>query len=200
MLGLLYPAVLGSIAFSGLTAVFGTLLPHVVKRQPPWITAFDPSSALRATLYVLTFAFYCCDYYYLRFTNTYRKLFFVFDCIFVIGLYLTAALIDLSPRNGVPDLKSIVVLYALFMALYLWWDLVESAVSRRQGHREESLYRFVLSWEVLSLVLLAITWYFTSQTPRGGVLVCLALGLVTIGFILVDIKKKKYCKSLPTST
>jgi hypothetical protein len=197
MLGLLYPAVLGSIAYSGLAAVFKTLLPLVVKRQAPWTVAFDPSTALRAVLYVLTFAFYCCDYYYLRFTNTYRKLFFTFDCIFIVGLYLTAALIDWPELNGVPDLRSIVVLYAIFMALYFCWDWIERAASKRQGQGEEKLYRWVLCWEALSLLILIVTWLLASQTLRGGVFVCLALALITTGFVFVDIEKKNHCKSLP---
>lgn len=199
MLGLFYPAVLGTIAYAVLSAVVGPLLPWAMHRAFPSLQSLDKTSLIRALLYVITFTFYCCDYFYLRFTNVYRLLFFFFDCFIIIGLYLTAQVIEVSGANGantIPDLRLIVYLYCFFMLLYLWWDLLERN-SASPSADDRKLYKFVISWEALSLVTLLIAACLLRQTMRSSIVLCSVLAIITLTFICVDVRKKRLFRDLP---
>src|ERR1044072_2772343 len=83
MTGLLYPAVLGTVIYIGLDSIVDTL--HSVREAlrlggAPvdfWLT-------LKLISLFATIAFYSCAFMYTLFTRTYRRLFFVYDCIFVV--------------------------------------------------------------------------------------------------------------------
>jgi hypothetical protein len=197
MLGLFYPAVLGAIAYYALDAMLGSLRPFVLQRRFPRIADFDAATAYRALLYVLTFTFYCCDYFYLRFTNTYRKLFFAFDVVFVVGLYETATLIEAHDPSGIPDVTAILFWFTAFMILYLVWDVIECREAVRTGAPDRTIYTWVLGWEAGSLLLLGSAWVGVSRNVVGAVALAVVLALVDIGFVITDIKKKRYCRTLP---
>jgi hypothetical protein len=197
MLGLFYPAILGAIAYYALDAMFGSLRPFVLERRFPTIAEFDPIGAYRALLYVLTFTFYCCDYFYLRFTNTYRKLFFAFDVVFIVGLYETATLIEARDASGIPDVAAILFWFVAFMLLYLVWDLIEWREAVRTKAPEQTIYTWVLGWETVSLVLLSSTFFCMKRNVGGASALAVVLTFVDIGFVIIDIKKKPYCRSLP---
>jgi hypothetical protein len=126
MLGLIYPAVLGTIMYSGLDSLFA--------QRFRWSGTFDCTIILKFLLLVVTLAFYICDYLYIIFTRNYRKKFFAYDLVFLFGLYLTVRVLHLP--NQEPPLKAPVIAgcYFVFMWLYYRWDRLErQAELNRRG-------------------------------------------------------------------
>src|SRR4051794_24629701 len=96
MLELVYPAVLGAVLFQTLDFVTTAFI-SLDHWCSPGMT-FDPLTAVKCVLLLVTIAFYGCDYVYIILTPNLRVKFFLYDCAFLMGLYLT--LVCLKVRNA----------------------------------------------------------------------------------------------------
>src|SRR3979409_2387804 len=96
MLGLIYPAVLGTILYQLLFTIA-----HVLRDQYP-LTAIV---WIKWTLVVISIGFYVCDYLYIVFTKRYYWWAFVCDVVFLLALYATVIEIDVDKHRDLPHHK-----------------------------------------------------------------------------------------------
>ena len=113
MLGLIYPAVLGTILYQ----LFFTI-GHVLREQYPatailWI---------KWTLVVISIGFYVCDYLYIIFTKRYYWWSFLCDIVFLLAFYASVIAIDVDNPVRPPNHKVILLCYLISLLVYLVWD------------------------------------------------------------------------------
>jgi hypothetical protein len=186
MLNLIYPAVLGTVMYG---AVAATLEPLVGVLAGRTVTASaDPNALLKACLLVITVAFYIADYLYIWFTRQFGWLFFAFDLVFLVTLYVSVYAIGLSAGPTTPpSLPLVVKCFLIFMGLYLVWDVIER--SRSQNSRERRWYGRVLTWEGLSLLVLAGIFALGLYSPA---VVVVTLSFITCAFWVLTLQKRYF--------
>ncbi len=87
MLGLIYPAVLGTILYQ----LFFTLA-HVLREQIP----LSAILLIKSALVIISIGFYISDYLYIVFTKRYYAWAFLCDIVFLLALYATVIAIDVD--------------------------------------------------------------------------------------------------------
>lgn len=196
MLGLIYPAVLGSVIYSALEPLVTAFTSIRLAFSRGGYTV-DTLVALKLLTLFGTIAFHLFDYLYIMFTRQYRRLFFLYDCIFTATLYVTVVsigLIDTETRSRPPDLRTIIVCFLIFMGLYLVWDLTERR-NATNSEGERILYNKVIKWELLSLVgfgsSYVVAMCFSHTVLRMTVFV-LILSAVTVVFGRLSWEKRQY--------
>src|SRR6202171_4373151 len=145
MLGLIYPAVLGTILYQ----LFFTIA-HVLREQYPLTSIFW----LKGTLVFISIVFYVCDYLYIVFTKRYYWWSFLCDVVFLLALYATVIAIDVDNPHGLPRNKVILFCYFIFLMVYLVWDGYEF-LSLPRG-KERDFYRSVVTWELPWLFVIGV--------------------------------------------
>jgi hypothetical protein len=195
MLGLIYPAVLGSIFYTFIGET-GKQLPALFNSETR-----DEVLVVKFLLLVITLIFYLFDYLYIIFTKDFHPLFFIFDLIFVGFLYRTVVLIGIgeSMQTQAPNLQGITICYLIFMGLYLIWDLIErfgkSKGILRCVEKEKGLYNLIILWEVISIILLLVYLWILPSHFNQGVLGKVLIGLlsfITTCFGILTLLKAKY--------
>ena len=185
MLGLVYPAVLGTVLYTVLGAALdpflSVLLGHSRTVGAPWV---------KWVLLLTTVAFYCCDYLYIMFTRQFSVAFFLCDLVLLAGLYITVLTIDITtavfPHR---NLVLVAACYLGFMVLYLMWDLFERF---NTGDRaEQRFYNKVIYWESSSILIVVAWLVFDNQ--RNALLAVLLL-LITIRFAVLAMQKRVFYK------
>ena len=183
MLGLIYPAVLGTILYQ-LLFTFS----HVLREQIP------PSAVLliKSVLVVISIGFYVCDYLYIVFTKRYYAWAFLCDVIFLLALYATVIAIDVDNSHTMPRNKLTLGCYFIFLLVYLIWDGYEFLTLPRG--RERDFYRAVVFWELPGLFAIGVLEIVALVWPNQFVMSILAiivLSIVTIwfGFLINRMRK-----------
>ena len=182
MAGLAYPAVLGNIIY---------MLFQSFER----LNTQDALAPSKFLLLALTAAFYLCDFMYLTFTKQFGALFFALDSVFVVLLFWTIHLIGVWRPADDPGICGISMLFAIFMALYFLWDLIEfwRLKSTPRTDPERNFYLKMFTWEGLSLAgflsILCIPRLRTSEA------LCVALLLVTAAFACLLVSKGRYFRA-----
>lgn len=200
MLGLIYPAVLGTIMYSGMDALYAQITSDLAALANGFRLTADPDTMLRFFLLAVTLAFYVCDYLYIMFTKQYRGLFFVFDLVFLAGLYVTVQVLDLSNKNPLPlgaaEVNKIAFWYLLFMILYFVWDLIDRP---HKPGREQQLYNKVLRWEILAIASLGVhvilVKYLHGYQHFSAWFLLVILGSITAFFGKYTLQKREFCKT-----
>jgi len=183
MLEQIYPAFLGSYIYMFYDKVFDQIFP------------FDSNFLFKLFLFVIALAFYYSDFYYIKFTNTYRWWFFVFDLAFLVTLLATIKFTDIEDKATPVNVRGILFCYSIFLFLYLLWDIYERRFDCCPDE-EKPLYDRVISWEIGSVVILMIY----ALTSLSSVLVLRLIPIVfSIFFLLWDIIKKTECPKNKTS-
>jgi hypothetical protein len=202
VLGLIYPAVLGSI--------FYTALGELTKQATALWTflvaegAYDVSFVVtvKCALLFIAIAFYFCDYLYILFTNDYHSMFFLIDLVFIVTMYLAFAAIGLDGSDRPPSAKTMLLLYLVFMALYYKWDKLE--IGRCKNKSESDLFRQVVRWEKLSiagivlcwLMIMALEYLWPRKVNLGegvpGLLVAVVMAAVTFYFARYTAAKRQF--------
>ncbi len=183
MLGLVYPAVLGTILYQ---LVF--TIAHVLREQYP----LSAIVWIKWTLVVISIGFYVCDYLYIVFTKRYYWWSFLCDVVFLLALYATVIAIDVDNPRSLPHNKVILLCYFIFLMVYLVWDAYEF-LSLPQG-KERDFYRSVVSWELPWLFvigifeIIALLW---NDHFMISILTIIILSIVTIwfGFLVSRMRK-----------
>src|ERR1700704_332338 len=183
MLGLIYPAVLGTILYQ----LFFTIA-HVLREQYP----LSAIVWIKWTLVVISIGFYVCDYLYIVFTKRYYWWAFVCDIVFLLALYATVIAIDVDNPRSLPHNKVILLCYFIFLLVYLLWDGYEFLTLQRG--KERDFYRAVVSWELPWLFIIgvfeivALVW---KNQLMISILTTIVLSLVTIwfGFLVSRMRK-----------
>jgi hypothetical protein len=189
MLGLIYPAVLGTVLYSVLAAALSPLISLLNKGV---LGPFAPG--LKWVLVITTVAFYVCDYLYIMFTREFRFLFFIFDLILLAGLYLTFMTIDIT-THSLPhkNLTVVAASYGVFVFLYFVWDVLERRSTRDDSER--SLYLKVIIWEGVSFIALLL-WFclhaWMENDPRSAVVLAGLLILITVRFGILALRKRQF--------
>jgi hypothetical protein len=184
MLGLIYPAVLGTILYQ----LFFTI-GHVLRQQYPatailWI---------KWTLVVISIGFYVCDYLYIIFTKRYYWWSFLCDIVFLLAFYATVIAIDVDNPIRPPNNKVILLCYLIFLLVYLVWDGYEFLTLPRG--KERDFYRAVVFWELPGLFFIgvfeifALAWNEHFMTSIGTIII---LSLVTIWFGILIRRMRKF--------
>src|SRR4051812_48130570 len=125
MLELLYPAVLGAVLFFAFETT-RILLPAMAV----WSSTAPPFSSLvllKCLLFYITVIFYGCDYVYIMLTREFTVKFFWYDCVFLVGLYVTLVMLRVH-EGELPELPVawfVAILYVLFFSMYWRWDYLE---------------------------------------------------------------------------
>src|SRR2546427_5131356 len=140
MLGLIYPAVLGTILYQLVFTVA-----HVLREQYP----LSAIIWIKWSLVVISIGFYVCDYLYIVFTKRYYWWSFLCDVVFLLALYSTVIAIDVDNPVRPPNHKVILLCYLIFLLVYLVWDGYEFHTLPRG--RERNFYRAVVFWELPSV-------------------------------------------------
>ena len=183
MLGLIYPAVLGTILYQ----LFFTIA-HVLREQYP-VTAI---LGIKWTLVVISIGFYVCDYLYIGFTKRYYWWSFLCDVVFLLAFYATIIAIDVDNPTRPPNHKVILLCYLIFLLVYLVWDGYEFLTL--PGGKERDFYRAVVSWElpglfvIGALEIIALVW---NNQMMISILTILVLSLATVwfGFLISRMRK-----------
>ena len=178
MLGLIYPAVLGTVMFAGMQVAIAPVAAFVIGAETH---ALDSITWAKLTLLGITILFYCFDYLYITFTKKFDWPFFFCDLAFIVVLYVTVYAIDLeqlSPDS--PHLRAIWLCYSCFMILYLLWDVYERR--RCPDPAERTFYTYVILWELLSLGALAAAVLWLDEGAFGLRVTIRALAVITVLF------------------
>jgi hypothetical protein len=174
MLGLIYPAVLGTILYQLVFTIAHVLRDQISLSAIVWI---------KWTLIIILIGFYVCDYLYIFFTKRYYWWSFVCDVVFLLALYATVIAIDVDNPRNLPHNKVILLCYFIFLLVYLLWDGYEFLTL--PSGRERNFYRSVVSWELPWLVvigvfeIIALSW---NNHLMISIVTTVILSLVTIGF------------------
>lgn len=167
MLGLIYPAVLGTVLYALLSAAGAPAVPIVAEwcGQRNFTSSSLPFQPLKVVLLLITFVFYLSDYFYVMFTKEYLQRFFWYSVVFLAGLAFTVSAIA-ADRVDAPAWPVILAAYAAFMAFYFFWDANEWLRDRNRAvpwyhvkttdTNERWFYPLVFLWEVGSFVVLAV--------------------------------------------
>ena len=186
MLNLIYPAVLGTVMYGALATTIEPLVEALAGRTVP--VSGDPNALLKACLLAITVAFYIADYLYIAFTKQFGWLFFAFDLVFLVTLYVSVYAIGLSVGSTTPpSLPLVLICFMIFMGLYFVWDLIGRSRSQNSGERR--WYRRVLAWEGLSLLALAGIFALGLYSPA---VVVTTLGLITCFFWVLTLQKRYF--------
>src|ERR1700704_1299735 len=113
MLGLIYPAVLGTILYQ-LLQTFS----HLLRGQYP----LNAIVCIKCVLLIVSIGFYVSDYFYIVFTKRYYWWSFLCDVVFLLVLYATVIAIDVDNPSSLPHNKIILLCYFIFLFVYLAWD------------------------------------------------------------------------------
>jgi hypothetical protein len=183
MLGLIYPAVLGTILYQLLFTIA-----HVFREQYP----LSVIVGIKWTLVVISIGFYVCDYLYIVFTKRYYAFAFLCDIIFLLALYATFIAIDVDNPRTMPHNKVILCCYFIFLLVYLIWDGYEFLTLPRG--RERDFYRAVVFWELPWLLvigvieIIALVW---NNHFVISILTIVVLYIITIwfGFLVSRMRK-----------
>lgn len=191
MLGLIYPAVLGNLLY----IVLGVLESIYFQKNNP----FEGTSffTLKFYLLIVTVIFYLADYLYSLFTNNFRWWMFLFDLVFVVGLYFTYKRIHIALDNKdnlFPDIDLIILFYMVFILLYLFWDFLEKKSTTNDD--EKKFYTKIIIWECSSIVLLSSSYivFKSASQETGGYFLLIVLSIITFCFMIIDIRKFKFWK------
>ena len=174
MLGLIYPAVLGTILYQLLFTIA-----HVLREQYP----LSAIVWIKWALIVIAIGFYVSDYLYIVFTKRYYWWSFLCDVVFLLALYATVIAIDVDNPSSLPHNKVILFCYFIFLMVYLVWDGYEFLTLPRG--RERDFYRSVASWELPWLIvigvfeIIALVW---NNHVMISILTIIILSIVTIWF------------------
>lgn len=174
MLGLIYPAVLGTILYQLLFTIA-----HVLREQYP----LSAIVWIKWTLIVISIGFYVCDYLYIVFTKRYYWWSFLCDVVFLLALYATVIAIDVDNPGSLPHNKVILLCYFIFLMVYLVWDGYEFLTLPRG--KESDFYRSVVSWELPWLIIIgvfeiiALVW---NNHVMISIMTIIILSIVTIWF------------------
>lgn len=182
MLGLIYPAVLGTILYRLLEVAA-----HIITREFP----LNKILFIKVVLLLISTAFYVCDYLYLYFSTRYYSWFFMCDIIFLITLYSTVVAIDVDNPSSLPHNKIILLFYLVFLLVYLLWDLHEFRILPPGSER--GYFLRVVIWEGASVLLIAtflIVCFLWSNHFAISVLTLGLLLLVTVSFGCLVAKKR----------
>jgi hypothetical protein len=183
MLGLIYPAVLGTILYQLLFT-----LAHVLREQYP----LSAIVWIKWILIIISIGFYVCDYLYIVFTKRYYWWSFICDVVFLLALYATVIAIDVDNPRSLPHNKVILLCYFIFLLVYLVWDGYESLTLPRGDERD--FYRSVVSWELPWLFIIgvfetiALVW---KNHLMISIVTIIVLSIVTIwfGFLVNRMRK-----------
>jgi hypothetical protein len=174
MLGLIYPAVLGTILFQ-LLETFA----HLLRGQYP----LNAIICIKCALLIVSIGFYVSDYLYIFFSKRYYWVFFFFDVVFLITLYTTVIAIDVDNPISLPHNKVILLCYLVFLLFYLLWDGYEFRTLPRG--KERDFYRSVVFWELSWLLvigvfeIIALAW---NNHLMISILTLVMLSIVTVWF------------------
>lgn len=178
MLGLIYPAVLGTILYQ----LFFTI-GHVFRGQ------YSATSILwiKWVLVVISVGFYVCDYLYIIFTKRYYWWSFLCDVVFLLAFYITVISIDVDNPHNLPHNKALLLCYFIFLLVYLAWDGYEFLTL--PAGKERDFYRSVVFWELAGLFVIGvfeIIAFVSSNTfvISIGTIVILSLVTVRFGFLV----------------
>lgn len=207
MLGLIYPAVLGTILYNTadeFAKQFTDILKYIFKEHSPYSISFPLTYKFMITS--VSLAFYAADYLYLMFTKVYRWWFFVYDMTFVCFLYLTIYLIDIKTDGAYPSMFYILLIYLLFFVMYIQWDIsekkrVENELQRTTNQTssielqaEFNLYKKIVLWEICSIVVIVVLLIANSISSHSTTLWSdfLALTLITCFFWSYTLKRRRF--------
>ncbi len=157
VIGLIYPAVLGSIFYTALGEITKQVSALWASVSAGAAYNFSFVLTVKFALVFIAIVFYFCDYLYIIFTNDYRDDFFLYDLIFVVTMYLAFTSIGLDGGDRPPSAKTMLLLYLCFMFFYYQWD--KSELDQSSGDQAD-LFKKVVRWEILSI---------------AGILLCLAI-------------------------
>jgi hypothetical protein len=184
MLGLIYPAVLGTILYQVLLT-----LAHLLREQYP----INAIVFIKCALLIISIGFYLCDYFYLVFTRRYYWWSFLCDVVFLLALYATVIAIDADNPNNLPHNKIILLCYFIFLFVYLAWDGFEFLTLPRG--KERDFYRSVVSWEFPWLFvigvfeIIALVW---KNHLMISIVTTVILSIVTIWFGFLVSRMRKF--------
>ena len=184
MLGLIYPAVLGTILYQ-LLSTFA----HVLREQYPLSTIVW----IKCTLVLISIGFYVCDYLYIVFTKRYYWWSFVCDIVFILTFYATVIAIDVDNPRSLPHNKVTLLCYFIFLLVYLVWDGYESLTLPPGEERE--FYRSVVFWELPWLFVIGVFEIISllwNNHLMISMITIMILSLVTIWFGFLVRRMRKF--------
>jgi len=184
MLGLIYPAVLGTILYE-LLATFA----HLLRQQYPLnIIVF-----IKCALLLISIGFYVFDYLYIVFAKRYYWLSFLCDIVFLLTLYSTVIAIDVDNPNSLPHNKVILLCYFIFLLCYLIWDGYEFLTL--PAGKERNFYRSVVSWEVPWLLVIGVFEIISLSWTNHlviSIVTIIVLSLLTVWFGILVVRMRRF--------
>ena len=153
IIGLVYPAVLGTLLFL-LVEEFGKYLLYGKEIEISHNSTF--LIVVKIVLLISILCFYSCDFLYSTYAKYFRKMYFIFDLIILGGLYATFKATNYDSTTE-PRISLILTCFLLFMILYIIWDLYEYKIgTKKEDFVEKNLYKKIIRWELYSIVSFTI--------------------------------------------
>ena len=184
MLGLIYPAVLGTILYELLTT-----FAHLLRQQYP----LNLIVLIKCALLIISIGFYVFDYLYIVFSKRYYWWAFLCDIVFLLTLYATVIAIDVDNPRSLPHNKIILLCYFIFLLIYLVWDGYEFLTL--PAGEERDFYRSVVCWELPWLFVIGV-FEIMSLSWNNHLMISLVtiiiLSIVTIWFGFLVSRMRKF--------
>lgn len=194
MLSLVYPAVLGSVFFV-VFQMLATPIAFALGRMMNSSVAADAVSStfqpLKIGLLAATVLFYHCDYFYIKYTNSFSIVFCLADVVFLFVLSIT--LIAINPLSPEPPATTLIAsCYLLFFVIYFGWDWYER--EHTSNDHEKRYYLRVFAWEIASAAALGAHLVGWPSCLGGSGALLAIIALAAILFVpIVWWKKRYYC-------
>jgi hypothetical protein len=164
IVGLIYPSVLGTFIYDPIKMLYQKLhQPHFFET----LKANPEGFFIKGGLVIAILSFYICDYLYSNVIKKYKKLFLFFDLAVILFMIFAFNGINLE-RPLFPNFNTVSIAFGAFVLLFLLWDsyLVRKASKEKcEQKREDMLFLYVrlALWEILSLLVLVVSYLFWVQ-------------------------------------
>lgn len=185
MVGLIYPAILGTGLYSFLDTVLRAVLGGIEQEVLGQQGIFGVS--VKVLLFLITLFFYCCDYVYTCWVENYRVHYFLLDLIVISTLCLTMTSVNLSSPTP-PSLRTIAVCYSIIMVCYFLVDLIDLLPKRYNRY-----FKLISTWELVGVIVMVLFVtccnYFPVRFEIQALLLCTLLLTLTAWYIWLIRKK-----------
>jgi hypothetical protein len=187
MIGLIYPAVLGSLLYSAIQTVVDPAMSAITGEAQ---SRFSAAIGFKVFLLGIVIMFFICDYLYIMFTNQLRAWLFAADCVFIVLMYIVWWAVDIRGADRSEARLGVILICLLtFMGVYWLWDWSEL---RTASGDERRFYVNVIRWEIGSIAALAVIgslWLLGFHWPRFCVVVLL---VISVQFARLAWRKRRF--------
>ena len=185
-IGLVYPAVLGSIFYS----IFALAAEYAVSGVASGFLAGSASEiSVKAGFVLLVLNFFFCDYIYSSWTAPFRVHFMILNLLVLVCLYV--AFVGANTGGvGAPNLDLLSLAFGSAFLIYAAWDIFDRSLHQSGKYRQQ-----MKAWEWISVVAVSVSWILAESFAwvarnHVGILLVVLLGSNILFWRLLVLKRR----------